>query len=116
MFCDLSLAAILSKAGCREEAAYTVRLDGGFVLPEPSLPPHEIKTTSATTASPLLITGEILAGKSTSPGGALPLPLAPSPAPADRTARLEAAVQTPQPSPLRPFRMRGRGWSIAHEL
>src|SRR5207253_42930 len=69
MCCDLSLAAILSKAGCREEAAYTVRLDGGFVLPEPSLPPHEIKTTSATTASPLLITGEILAGKSTSPPG-----------------------------------------------
>src|SRR2546430_15696136 len=97
MFCDLSLAAILPKAGCREEAAYTVRLDGGFVLPEPSLPPREIKTTSATTASPLLITGEILAGKSTSPGGPLPLPLATSPPPPGRPPSFEAAPPHERP-------------------
>src|SRR6266550_5578377 len=109
MFCDLSLAAILSKASCREEAAYTVRLDGGFVLPEPSLPPHEINTTSATTASPLLITGKILAGKSTSPWRGPPSPVGALPRACRPYSEVRSGGSNAQPSPLRPFRMLGRG-------
>src|SRR5207245_10666793 len=106
MFCDdLSLAAILSKAGRREEAANTVRVDGNFVLLWLPDSPHEASTRSAATANAFLITGEILSPtwSTPCPCGPTLLPASSHPRPADRSTTLLRRLHIHNPACSSPF-------------
>src|SRR6266700_2673497 len=95
---DLSLAAILSNAGCREEAANTVSIDGRFVLAGPPESPHAATTKSPAEARAFLITGEILSPAWPTPRGPTLLPASSHPRPADVAPRYEAVfTSTTQP-------------------